>query len=87
VLTIDGRTLQGELLGIDNQTNLLLNNTIERKIYPADDDDHSNDVDSKGVYLVRGDIVLLCGLVDEEMDNEIDWMKVKGGPIGSTKHT
>lgn len=40
-----------------------------------------------GVYIIRGDLVLMCGLVDEEMDASIDWMKVKGGPIESTKHT
>jgi len=38
------------------------------------------------LYLVRGDNVVMCGLVDEELDKSIDWTKVKGQPIGSTKH-
>ena len=41
---------------------------------------------SHGLYLVRGDNVVICGLVDEELDGSIDWTKVRGEVIGSTKH-
>jgi len=30
--------------------------------------------------------MVLCGLVDEELDTQIDWSKVKGEMIGGTKH-
>jgi len=85
VITIDGRTYQGTLLAIDNQTNLVLSNTEERVIQ-TDDSDKDNEITEPGLLMVRGDLVLICGLVDEEMDSTIDWLKVKGGPIGSTKH-
>jgi len=85
VLTIDGRTYQGTLLCIDNSTNLVLTNAEERIIQPQESD-RDNEVTDPGVILLRGDLVLVCGLVDEEMDAEIDWTKVRGGPIGSTKH-
>lgn len=32
--------------------------------------------------MVRGDNVVVCGLVDEELDGSIDWTKVKGREIG-----
>ncbi|TID27601.1 Sm-like ribonucleo protein [Venturia nashicola] len=86
VITIDGRTYQGVLTAIDNQTNLVLTSTEERSIQPAESDEE-NKLEPMGVFIIRGDLVLMCGLVDEEMDASIDWMKVKGGPIESTKHT
>jgi U6 snRNA-associated Sm-like protein LSm8 len=86
VITIDGRTYQGVLTAIDNQTNLVLTSTEERTIQPAESD-AENKLEPLGVFIIRGDLVLMCGLVDEEMDASINWMKVKGGPIESTKHT
>jgi len=86
IITIDGRTYQGFLAAIDNQTNLVLTHTEERVIQTAESG-KDNEITEPGLIMIRGDLVLLCGLVDEQMDSEIDWMKVKGGPIGSTKHT
>lgn len=40
-----------------------------------------------GLYLVRGDNVCTVGLVDEKLDESIDWTKVKGATIGGIKHT
>jgi len=85
VITIDGRTYQGTLLALDNSTNLVLTSAEERVIQPADSEEE-NTISDPQVLLIRGDLVLICGLVDEEMDAEIDWLKVKGGPIGGTKH-
>lgn len=39
-----------------------------------------------GLYLVRGDNVVTVGLVDEALDNSIDWSRVKGAVIGGVKH-
>jgi U6 snRNA-associated Sm-like protein LSm8 len=66
-------------------TNLVLKDTIERIIRPQDDEENSME-QSHGLYLVRGDNVVICGLVDEEVDGSIDWTKVRGEVIGSTKH-
>jgi U6 snRNA-associated Sm-like protein LSm8 len=85
VITVDGRTLVGTLLSCDQVTNIVLNETVERIIRPADDPEASSQV-SHGLYLVRGDNITVCGLVDEELDNSIDWSKVRGEVIGSTKH-
>ncbi|CAF9934018.1 hypothetical protein IMSHALPRED_009560 [Imshaugia aleurites] len=86
VLTADGRTLTGTLLSCDQLTNLVLQNTIERVIRPHDDPEDSEEV-PHGLYLIRGENVAICGLLDEQMDGEIDWAKVKGSVIGGVKHT
>ena len=86
VVTADGRTLTGTLLSCDQLTNLVLQNTIERVIRPHDDPEDSEEV-PHGLYLIRGENVAICGLLDEQMDGEIDWAKVKGSVIGGVKHT
>ena len=85
IITVDGRTLTGTLLSCDQVTNLVLKDTVERIIRPAEDDEPSME-QPHGLYLVRGDNVVICGLVDESLDNSIDWTKVRGEVIGSTKH-
>jgi len=85
IITVDGRTLTGTLVSCDQVTNLVLKDTIERIIRPAEDEEPSME-QPHGLYLVRGDNVVICGLVDEELDNSIDWTKVRGEVIGSTKH-
>jgi U6 snRNA-associated Sm-like protein LSm8 len=79
VITVDGRTLVGELLSCDQVTNIVLNNTTERIIRPHNDPEPSSEV-SHGLYLVRGDNITVCGLVEEELDASIDWSKVVGDP-------
>ncbi|KAF2102857.1 Sm-like ribonucleoprotein [Rhizodiscina lignyota] len=85
VITTDGRTLTGTLLSCDQLTNLVLHSTVERIIRPADDPEPSAEA-QHGLYLIRGDTVVVCGLVDEELDSSINWSEVKGEIIGGTKH-
>lgn len=76
----------GILESFDQQTNLVLSATIERIIRPVDDEEASTEV-SHGLYLVRGDNITICGEVDEQLDESIDWEKVRGDVIGGTYHT
>ncbi|KAI9738659.1 MAG: hypothetical protein M1834_008164 [Cirrosporium novae-zelandiae] len=85
VLTADGRTLTGTLLSCDQMTNLVMGGTVEHIIRPPDDPEESSEA-IHGLYLIRGDNVVVCGLVDEELDAKIDWTKVRGSVIGGTKH-
>ena len=64
---------------------MVLKDTVERIIRPADDGEPSAE-QPHGLYMIRGDNVVIAGLVDEEMDASIDWTKVRGEVIGSTKH-
>lgn len=64
----------------------VLNNAIERIIRTPDDPEPSAQV-PLGLYLVRGDNVCSIGLVDEALDDSINWTEVKGSAIGGIKHT
>ncbi|KAI0485173.1 like-Sm domain-containing protein [Xylariaceae sp. FL0804] len=85
IITADSRTLLGNLLSCDQQTNLVLSQAMERVIRTPDDHEPSTEV-PLGLYLVRGDNVCVVGLVDEALDESIDWEQVKGSAIGGTKH-
>jgi U6 snRNA-associated Sm-like protein LSm8 len=85
VITVEGRCIAGKLIACDSVTNLIIENAIERVIRPAKDPDGSFE-QPLGVFMVRGDTVVLCGLLDEELDNSINWNEVHGSKIGTTKH-
>jgi U6 snRNA-associated Sm-like protein LSm8 len=78
--------LTGKLLGHDQTTNIILSSTIERIFSTPDSEEPSQEVEH-GLYVIRGDNVAICGLVDEEADNEIDWTAVKAYPLGGMKHS
>ena len=75
----------GNLISCDAVTNLALENCVERIIRGPDEGEESEE-EERGLFMVRGDNVVVCGLVDEELDGKIDWTKVKGSEIGTTKH-
>lgn len=85
ILTVDGRTLLGTLLSTDQLTNIVLLDTIERIIRTPDDPEPSSQIEH-GLYLIRGDNVVVCGEVDETIDRDIDWAKVKGEVVRGTKN-
>jgi U6 snRNA-associated Sm-like protein LSm8 len=37
--------------------------------------------------LIRGDNVVVVGLVDEELDDSINWLAVRGAVVGGVKHS
>ncbi|RQM08306.1 hypothetical protein DH86_00003802 [Scytalidium sp. 3C] len=86
VLTSDSRTLVGTLLSCDQMTNLVLSDTHERIIRPPDDPEPSSEI-THGLYLIRGDNVAMVGLVDEQLDESINWTEVRGAVIGGVKHS
>lgn len=63
----------------------VLQNTRERIIRPADDEEPTTEV-SHGLYIVRGDNVAVVGLVDEELDESINWSEVRGEIIERVRH-
>jgi U6 snRNA-associated Sm-like protein LSm8 len=86
VLTLDGRTMVGNLHSCDGSMNIVLQSAIERIIRPAEEDEPSEEV-PLGLYIIRGDSVAIVGRVDEEVDGKIDWTKVHGEVLGGTRHT
>jgi U6 snRNA-associated Sm-like protein LSm8 len=63
----------------------VLKNTEERVIHETDDLEPSQ-IHPLGLYLVRGDNVCSVGLIDEKLDDSINWTEVKGSEIGGIKH-
>jgi U6 snRNA-associated Sm-like protein LSm8 len=63
----------------------VLSSATERIIRTPDDMEPSAEV-PLGLYLVRGDNVCSIGLVDEKLDESINWTEVKGSAIGGIKH-
>jgi U6 snRNA-associated Sm-like protein LSm8 len=64
----------------------VLSETTERIIRPPDDPEPSSEI-PHGLYLIRGDNVVVVGLVDVEMDADINWLEVRGSVIGGVKHS
>ncbi|TQN68677.1 U6 snRNA-associated Sm-like protein LSm8 [Colletotrichum shisoi] len=85
IVTSDSRILVGTLEAADQSTNLVLSAAQERVIQTPESGEPSVQV-PLGLYLVRGDNVCTIGLVDEALDDSINWTEVKGSAIGGTKH-
>jgi U6 snRNA-associated Sm-like protein LSm8 len=64
----------------------VLQNTVERVIRPPEDPEPSSE-EPLGLYIVRGDNVCTVGIVDEAIDDSINWAEVKGAAIGGIKHS
>jgi U6 snRNA-associated Sm-like protein LSm8 len=75
-----------ELLQSDAENIQVLSQTTERIIRPPDDPEPSSEV-PHGLYLIRGDNVVVVGLVDEELDDSINWLAVRGAVVGGVKHS
>lgn len=84
-MTVDGLVFVGNFLGTDRSTNITLSNAEQRAITSPDDPEDSQIEPTGGIQFVRGDMVVMIGLIDEEIDDKVDWRKVKGEEIGSTK--
>ncbi|CAA20133.1 U6 snRNA-associated Sm-like protein LSm8 [Schizosaccharomyces pombe] len=82
VITNDGRVVLGSLKGFDHTTNLILSDSFERIISM----DQDMETIPLGVYLLRGENVAMVGLVNEELDSEIEWTKIRGEAIPDVVH-
>eukprot|EP01115_Flamella_aegyptia_P005022 TRINITY_DN21352_c0_g1_i1.p1 TRINITY_DN21352_c0_g1~~TRINITY_DN21352_c0_g1_i1.p1 ORF type:complete len:104 (-),score=6.58 TRINITY_DN21352_c0_g1_i1:9-287(-) len=66
VLTNDGRVIIGTLRGIDQSTNLIIEECFE-KIFKTDE---PVGIEHRGLYIARGDNVAVVGDYVEEMDDK-----------------
>ncbi|KAM3122514.1 hypothetical protein CJJ07_000033 [Candidozyma auris] len=80
IITTDARLFEGKLESFDHSTNLVISQTIERVIYPDDE----NDELQLGVYLLRGGSVVCVGEIDESVD--VNWISVKGDDLKNTRN-
>ncbi|KAH9973876.1 Sm-like ribonucleoprotein [Lactifluus volemus] len=73
----DGRAIIGVLAGYDQKSNVVLSDSKER-IYSMDEGVEEIPL---GLYLVKGDMIILIGEIDEEHDRTIDLSTIRADPI------
>uniref|UniRef100_A0A6S8Y5T4 U6 snRNA-associated Sm-like protein LSm8 n=1 Tax=Ditylum brightwellii TaxID=49249 RepID=A0A6S8Y5T4_9STRA len=79
VITCDGRFLVGLLKGHDQLQNLILL-SCEERVFSVDE---PMEIVPLGLYVVRGDNVVLIGDVEDKNEEEIDWENLRGESIKS----
>lgn len=82
VVTNDGRTIVGELKGLDQKLNVILEQCHER-IFSSD---AGMEQVPLGLYIVRGDNIAIVGELDEETDQSTDWKTVMAEPLKHIVH-
>ncbi|KAG2128735.1 hypothetical protein DEU56DRAFT_818815 [Suillus clintonianus] len=73
----DGRAIVGVLAGYDQKSNVVLSDSKER-IYSIDEGVEEVEL---GLYLVKGDMIVLIGEIDEAMDQAVDLASIRAEPI------
>jgi len=73
----DGRAIVGVLAGYDQKSNVVLSDSKER-VYSMDEGVEEVPL---GLYLVKGDMIILIGEIDEERDRAIDLSTIRAEPI------
>ncbi|KAH8987842.1 Sm-like ribonucleoprotein [Lactarius akahatsu] len=73
----DGRSIVGVLSGYDQKSNVVLSDSKER-VYSMDEGVEEIPL---GLYLVKGDMIILIGEIDEERDGLIDLSTIRADPI------
>eukprot|EP00007_Cunea_sp_BSH-02190019_P004835 CAMPEP_0174229052 /NCGR_PEP_ID=MMETSP0417-20130205/121_1 /TAXON_ID=242541 /ORGANISM="Mayorella sp, Strain BSH-02190019" /LENGTH=91 /DNA_ID=CAMNT_0015306553 /DNA_START=130 /DNA_END=401 /DNA_ORIENTATION=+ len=76
VITNDGRNIVGTLAGMDQLTNLILEDCHERVHSPE-----GTEQVPLGLYIVRGDNICAVGEVDLALDKGIDFSQLRGEPL------
>ncbi|KDQ58703.1 hypothetical protein JAAARDRAFT_176764 [Jaapia argillacea MUCL 33604] len=75
----DGRVIVGTMAGFDQKSNVVLSDSKERTF---SEDDGVQEV-PLGLYLVKGDQIVLIGEIDEAIDSSIDLASIRAEPIAS----
>lgn len=81
VITTDGCVFVGILEGYDRSTNIILHKTEERIIRPE-----GTTIRDLGTFILRGVTVATIGLIDPEIDGQIEWDTVRAPKLDTTKH-
>lgn len=81
VITNDGRNFIGTLVSFDQKTNLILSACIER-VYAESKEVLAEEM---GVFFIRGDNVCLIAEIEENLERNIDYGKIRAQPIKSVQ--
>ncbi|CAL1699409.1 unnamed protein product [Somion occarium] len=73
----DGRAIVGVMAGFDQKSNVVLSDSKER-VYSTDEGVEEIPL---GLYLVKGDQIVLIGELDEALDQSVDLSTVRAEPL------
>ncbi|EDR08180.1 uncharacterized protein LACBIDRAFT_297547 [Laccaria bicolor S238N-H82] len=73
----DGRAIVGVLAGFDQKSNVVLSDSKER-VYSMDEGVEEIPL---GLYLVKGDMIVLIGEIDDALDQSVDLGTIRADPI------
>ncbi|PFH49931.1 hypothetical protein AMATHDRAFT_146555 [Amanita thiersii Skay4041] len=73
----DGRAIVGKMAGYDQKSNIVLSESKER-VYSIDEGVEEIPL---GLYLVKGDMIILIGEIDEVLDEAVDLPSIRAEPI------
>jgi len=78
----DGRTIVGVLAGFDQRADVVLADATER-IYSTEEGVEEVPL---GLYLVKGDQVMLIGELDEALDKSVDLGNIRADPVAPIRY-
>ncbi|TEB19159.1 Sm-like ribonucleo protein [Coprinellus micaceus] len=78
----DGRVIIGILAGFDQKSNVVLSASKER-VYSMDEGVEEIPL---GLYLVKGDMIILIGELDEEIDQSTDLSTIRAEPLPPVRY-
>jgi len=82
VILQDGRVIIGTLAGYDQKSNVVLSDSKER-VYSVDEPVEEIPL---GLYLVKGDQIVLIGELDSEKDGSTDLSDVRAEPLPAIRY-
>jgi U6 snRNA-associated Sm-like protein LSm8 len=81
VINTEGRVFSGYLKSFDQSMNIFLSDCLE-KIYSLEE---GVEFQKMGLYMIRGDNVAVISEVDENLEKQIDYSKVKAQKLKEMK--
>ncbi|KAJ8081751.1 snRNP Sm protein [Marasmius tenuissimus] len=73
----DGRSIVGVMAGYDQKSNVVLSDSKER-VYSMEEGVEEIPL---GLYLVKGDMIILVGEIDESIDQAVDLSSIRAEPL------
>ncbi len=82
IITADGRNFVGTLKGFDQTINIILDESHERVFSTTTGMEQI----ILGLHIIRGDNIAVIGLIDQELENKIDFSAVRGEALNPVVH-
>lgn len=78
----DGRSIVGVMAGYDQKSNVVLSDSKER-VYSVEEGVEEIPL---GLYLVKGDQIVLIGEIDQAIDDSLDLSTIRAEPLPTIRY-